>query len=952
MSGFQDLTDVSGQRAAVTRDLSGQTCGYEEELHRQRKQLDVMSTPAIELQKADAQQQFVSREELPEWSHSLDQEDTKPPHIKEEQEELWSSEEGEQLHGLEEADTTDFPFNIVIVKSEDDEEKPQSSKLHHRQTEQMETGADGEDCGGAEPDRYLDPERHLPPETEIKTEDSSEPETDDSTDWKETREHQSGLNSMETIKEKRPKTDKKSHSCSEHGKTLTNIKSLTGHMNIYTGEKPFSCSDCGKMFNQKWNLTQHMLVHTGEKPFSCFICSKSFNQKSNLTHHMARHSEKKLYSCSVCERGFCWPYELKRHKCVGNQASVFHQNKTEEEREAEGAEDCGRAEPALDSDNPERHLRPETEVKTKDSSEAETEDDVDDWKTREKKSGLDGVKIITNKKLKNDNKSHSCSDCGKTLENIHDLTQHMIIHKEQKLLGCSVCSKKFNRKWQLTEHMLVHTKEKPFSCSVCSRRFNHKSTLKLHMARHTGVKPISCSFCDQRFFWPSQLKKHNCVGDNDGRATRQHQSCLNSEENIKDQKSRSDQKSHDCSECTKTFRKKCDLTRHMRIHRGEKPFSCSDCGRKFNQKGNLTTHMQLHTGEKPFSCSFCSKGFNQKESLLRHMLVHTGEKPFSCSDCGESFRLKVSLAQHMFVHTGEKPFCCSECGKGFMRKSNLTIHMAQHTGEKPFCCSECGKRFKHRSSQKIHMAHHRGEKPFGCSVCDQRFSWPKQLKRHKCLGGQVSELHSDQTEGKEGEETRADGEDCGIPEPVSSTVPEIHLQTETQVKIEDSYEPETQDGYDSWKESSFNNKEPESDNKSHGCFDSPNEDRVHPHQLSSEPDRLHPNQPYTCSTLTKTSPWKNTLSLNRLHPPLTALSLTFPQRTQLLLPLSLNQFLHQRTQLHPLNKSEPVPPPEDSDPLSTGPSPAQRSSRAEIILLIDSNRKFLDEQSLFQRHRV
>ncbi|XP_060907326.1 uncharacterized protein LOC132984463 isoform X2 [Labrus mixtus] len=108
----------------------------------------------------DVQQLLVSKEELPpeqqEWSHILDQEDTKPQHIKEEHEELWISQEEEQLQGLEEADTTRFPFTPVSVKSEDDEEKPQSSLLHQRQTEQMETGVDGEDCGGAEPERTQD----------------------------------------------------------------------------------------------------------------------------------------------------------------------------------------------------------------------------------------------------------------------------------------------------------------------------------------------------------------------------------------------------------------------------------------------------------------------------------------------------------------------------------------------------------------------------------------------------------------------------------------------------------------------------------------------------------------------------------------------------------------------------------------------------------------------------
>ncbi|XP_060897012.1 neurofilament heavy polypeptide-like [Labrus mixtus] len=153
----------------------------------------------------DVQQLLVSKEELPpeqqEWSHILDQEDTKPQHIKEEHEELWSSQEEEQLQGLEEADTTKFPFTPVSVKSEDDEEKPQSSQLHQRQTEQMETGVDGEDCGGA------DPERRLQPETEVETEDSYEAETDDSDDWQETGEHLSELN----LKNKKLKTGKRPH---------------------------------------------------------------------------------------------------------------------------------------------------------------------------------------------------------------------------------------------------------------------------------------------------------------------------------------------------------------------------------------------------------------------------------------------------------------------------------------------------------------------------------------------------------------------------------------------------------------------------------------------------------------------------------------------------------------------------------------------------------------------
>ncbi|XP_045914831.1 gastrula zinc finger protein XlCGF8.2DB-like isoform X2 [Micropterus dolomieu] len=254
---------------------------------------------------ADVQQLFVSKEEVPpeqqEGSPSLDQEDPPElPHIKEEQEELWTSQEGEQLPGLEEADITKFPFTLVSVKSEeDDEEKPQSSQLHQSQTEQME--ADGEDCGGPEPARDSDRNRLLP----FETKDSSETEVSDG-DWAKPTEPQSGLNSVSN-------TDRKLFICSECGKTFGHKTNLKRHTRCHTGEKPFSCSFCNKRFNRREHLIAHMRCHSGEKPFSCSVCNTSFSHGWSLDKHMRVHSGEKPFSCSFCGKRFRQRSDLVAH---------------------------------------------------------------------------------------------------------------------------------------------------------------------------------------------------------------------------------------------------------------------------------------------------------------------------------------------------------------------------------------------------------------------------------------------------------------------------------------------------------------------------------------------------------------------------------------------------------------------------------------------------------------
>ncbi|XP_061742541.1 zinc finger protein 180-like isoform X2 [Nerophis ophidion] len=107
---------------------------------------------------------------------------------------------------------------------------------------------------------------------------------------------------------------------------------------------------------------------------------------------------------------------------------------------------------------------------------------------------------------------------------------------------------------------------------------------------------------------------------------------------------------------------------------------------------------------------------------------------FKCSHCDKTFRFRCALTTHVRKHTGERPFVCSVCSGRFSTKSNLEKHKTVHTGEKPFICSVCFKGFRLRQDWKAHMRTHTGEKAFSCSVCGERFSSKYQWKKHKCAG--------------------------------------------------------------------------------------------------------------------------------------------------------------------------------------------------------------------------
>ncbi|XP_070708316.1 zinc finger protein 502-like [Pempheris klunzingeri] len=384
--------------------------GGRSEPDRDRSAENRLDDGGVEVFPAAVQQLLVIKEEdPPQWSPNLEQKHPEPLHIKEEQDEVWTSQEGEQLNSLEEPDITRFPSTAVPVKSED-EEKPQSSQLHQSQTEdnreaeppvsssatQIKTESGGEDCGGSEPARNQDPDGHSQlstdektSEIEVKNEDRQEsladpgPESEDSdSGWKEARESGSDVNTWEGLQTVH--TGVEQFGCDVCGKQFKRQGVLKKHIRIHTGEKPFGCDVCGKQFAEQGVLKRHMRIHTGEKPFGCDVCGKRFRRQDSLRTHIRIHTGEKLFGCDVCGRRFTQQGHVRTHMRIHTGEKPF-----------------------------------------------------------------------------------GCDVCGKQFRRQETLRTHIRIHTGEKQFGCDVCGKRFADQGNLKRHVRIHTGEKQFGYRIC-----------------------------------------------------------------------------------------------------------------------------------------------------------------------------------------------------------------------------------------------------------------------------------------------------------------------------------------------------------------------------------------------------------------------------------------------------------------------------------------------------
>ncbi|XP_035233337.1 zinc finger protein 271-like [Stegodyphus dumicola] len=180
--------------------------------------------------------------------------------------------------------------------------------------------------------------------------------------------------------------------------------------------------------------------------------------------------------------------------------------------------------------------------------------------------------------------------------------------------------------------LLASFEERPRSCPYCSYATSHKGNLKKHIRIHTGERPFSCNICKKKF--QNQWLDDQCYGQYQGMMINildRQQSCVYRILTLADLFPRNQgiiyQNDLFCtSENLDVLNPDLHSTYALEE---ERPFACNICTRKFRRKGDLQRHILTHTGLKSHICDLCSKAFSRSDVLKVHRLSCSHNKLFA-----------------------------------------------------------------------------------------------------------------------------------------------------------------------------------------------------------------------------------------------------------------------------------------------------------------------------------